>query len=108
MENDERAEAVKAGQARACAAGAHIGHPRALFRRDQIAELRAQGLSWREIAGRLGVGVGTVRREYKAVSEAGIPEDDPPGPDAIAACQNSATRALATKWILAAACQRPA
>src|SRR5260221_7375595 len=58
MENDERAEAVRAGQARARATGRHIGRPKAVFRRDHIADLRARGLSWREIAANLGVGVG--------------------------------------------------
>ena len=94
FENDERSEAVRAGQARARAAGAHIGRPKAVFRRDQIAELRAQGLSWRQIAGRLGAGVGTVRRVFSAAVDLGIPETDQAGPDAMAVCQNSATSAL--------------
>lgn len=64
MENEERSEAVRAGQARARAAGKKIGRPRAIFRRDVICDLRRQGLSWRQIAHRLGVGVGTVRRAY--------------------------------------------
>src|SRR5215471_15908607 len=66
MENDERSEAVRAGQQRARAEGKHIGRPRAVFRRDQVAELRAQGLSWRQVADKLGVGVGTVRRAFEA------------------------------------------
>jgi DNA invertase Pin-like site-specific DNA recombinase len=36
--------------------------PRKIFNRDSVATLRAQGLSIREIANRLGVGVGTVAR----------------------------------------------
>jgi DNA invertase Pin-like site-specific DNA recombinase len=31
----------------------------------QVAELRTQGLSWRQIAKRLGVGYGTARRAYQ-------------------------------------------
>jgi len=42
--------------------GKPIGRPKAIFPRDQVDELRAQGLSGREIARRLGVGEGTVRR----------------------------------------------
>ena len=69
FENSERAEAVRAGQARARAAGKHVGRPKVIFRRDEIAALRAQGLSWREIAARLGAGVGTVRRAYEALAQ---------------------------------------
>jgi DNA invertase Pin-like site-specific DNA recombinase len=42
--------------------GKPIGRPKAVFSRDQVIELRSQGLSGREIARRLGVGEGTVRR----------------------------------------------
>ena len=94
FENDERAEAVRAGQARARAAGAHIGRPRAIFRRDEIATLRGQGLSWREIAARLGAGVGTVRRAYEALADSDTPKADAPPRDSAAACQNSPTAAL--------------
>lgn len=83
MENDERSEAIRAGQARARAAGKQIGRPRAVFRRDLVAEFRRQGLSLREIARRTGVGVGTVRRVCR------------PNSDATAACQNCAADNLA-------------
>ena len=60
MENDERAEAVRSGQARARAAGKQIGRPKAVFRREEVVQLRdIEGLSWPEIAARLGVGTGT-------------------------------------------------
>jgi DNA invertase Pin-like site-specific DNA recombinase len=42
--------------------GKPIGRPRAVFRRDQVLQLRTEGLSWREVARRLGIGEGTVRR----------------------------------------------
>ncbi len=42
--------------------GKPIGRPRAVFRRDRVRELRAEGLSWGQIARRLNVGTGTVRR----------------------------------------------
>ena len=38
------------------------GRPRRVFRRDQVAELRSKGQSWREIARELGVPVSTLRR----------------------------------------------
>ena len=56
--------------------GLPVGRPRVYVCRDLIAQLRNEGVSWRKIAARLGAGVGTVRRAYKAVNMA-------PG-----ACQN--------------------
>ena len=41
--------------------GKPIGRPKVVFRRDQVLQLRAEGLSGREIARRLGVAEGTVR-----------------------------------------------
>jgi DNA invertase Pin-like site-specific DNA recombinase len=46
--------------------GKPIGRPRALFRADLVADLRKSGLSWRQIARKLGAGASTVRREYRA------------------------------------------
>jgi DNA invertase Pin-like site-specific DNA recombinase len=61
-------ERVTAGLAYARQSGTRsgraIGRPKAVFRRDQVSMLRASGLSWREIARRLGAGVGTVRRAF--------------------------------------------
>lgn len=76
-------EAIRAGQARARAAGKQIGRPGAVFRRDLVAEFRRQGLSLREIARRTGVGVGTVRRACRRNS------------DATTACQNCVAEDLA-------------
>ena len=39
-----------------------IGRPRVPITRDEAVRLRPQGLSWREIAGKLGAGATTVRR----------------------------------------------
>ena len=75
----ERAEAIRAGQARARATGKQIGRPRKVVCRDLITELRGQGLSWRKIARRTGAGVGTVRRVIGLDS------------NSTAACQNYAT-----------------
>ncbi len=53
---------VRSGMAAARARGARIGRPRKSVDAEKVAELRAQGTSWRAIAHELGVGVGTVRR----------------------------------------------
>lgn len=63
MENEERAEAIKVGQARALANGKKVGRPKAIFDRNQVVRLRdEEGLSWNKISERVGVSVGTVRR----------------------------------------------
>jgi DNA invertase Pin-like site-specific DNA recombinase len=66
MENSERSETIRAGQARARAVGKKIGRPRAVLRRDLVVELRQRGSSWRQIAQTLGAGVGTVRRAHQS------------------------------------------
>ena len=66
MENEERSETIKAGQARAKANGRGIGRPRAIFRRDLVVPLRKEGLSWSQIARRLGVSERTVKRVYES------------------------------------------
>lgn len=59
-------ERVKAGVEHAKRVGTRSGNPhgrpRRVFRRDEVLRLRAEGLSFREIAHDLGIGVGTVRR----------------------------------------------
>ena len=68
MENEERSETIKAGQARAKAAGQQIGRPRVVFDREEVIELREQkGWSWSRIARELGVEKGTVRRAYQTL-----------------------------------------
>jgi DNA invertase Pin-like site-specific DNA recombinase len=48
-----------------------VGRPRKIFNRARVAELRARGISYRQIAAILGVGEGTVRRVFgDAVIEA--------------------------------------
>jgi DNA invertase Pin-like site-specific DNA recombinase len=39
-----------------------VGQPKRIFARRRVFELRAQGISYRQIARRLGIGEGTVRR----------------------------------------------
>ena len=67
-------EHVRAGLSRARAEGTRsgrpIGRPRVEFRRDDAIELRRAGLSWRQIARKLGVGVTTVRRACQDALEA--------------------------------------
>jgi DNA invertase Pin-like site-specific DNA recombinase len=63
---ENHSEAIRAGQARAREAGKKIGRPRVVVRVDKLVELRERGLSWREIARGMGVGVGTVRRAHRS------------------------------------------
>jgi DNA invertase Pin-like site-specific DNA recombinase len=46
--------------------GRPIGRPRLVFNRDQIGDLRKEGLSWRQIAVRLRASSAAVRRAYAA------------------------------------------
>lgn len=64
MENEERSENVKAGQARARAQGKEIGRPREIdaAKVEQIAGLRALGLGYSAIAKAARVSRTTVRR----------------------------------------------
>lgn len=71
-ENDERSQTIKAGQARARSAGKVIGRPRAIFRRDRVAELRGRGLSLRQIASETGTSYGSVRRALQHPTDAPV------------------------------------
>jgi len=55
-------ERVKAGLRNARAKGRRLGRPRVNVDKGKIDALRASGASWRAIATKLGVGVGTVHR----------------------------------------------
>jgi putative DNA-invertase from lambdoid prophage Rac len=66
MENSEKSDAIKAGQARARAEGKHMGRPKRVFDRGEVLRLRdVEHLSWPEIARRTGAGVGTVVKAYR-------------------------------------------
>ena len=54
-------ERTLAGVRAAKAAGKTLGRPRRLFRRDDVARMRAEGQSWRAIAAALDLPVSTVR-----------------------------------------------
>ncbi len=53
---------VVAGLRKAKASGKHIGRPKAVLNRLRIVQLRGEGMSWREIARRVGLPVSTVYR----------------------------------------------
>jgi len=53
---------VRSGLALARAQGKRIGRPRKDVDAERVAELRAQGWSWAEIAREMGAGLGTVHR----------------------------------------------
>jgi DNA invertase Pin-like site-specific DNA recombinase len=50
-----------------------VGRSRAVFRRDEVSDLRRQGLSWLQIASRLGVSTGSVRRAVQALNDPSAP-----------------------------------
>jgi DNA invertase Pin-like site-specific DNA recombinase len=53
-------ERVRAGLRNAVAKGKKLGRPRVFVNEDKIEALRASGASWRVVAEKLGLGVGTV------------------------------------------------
>jgi DNA invertase Pin-like site-specific DNA recombinase len=55
-------ERVKAGLRNARAKGKRLGRPRVFVSQQRVEMLRGLGLSWRDIAKQMGVGVGTVHR----------------------------------------------
>ena len=55
LERDITRERVRAGVARARARGKRLGRPKKVFRRDQVEQLRSEGLSFRQIGKRLGI-----------------------------------------------------
>jgi len=60
LERSLIAERVRAGLRNAKAKGKRLGRPKAEVDGTRIATLRAEGVSWRKIAGEMGVSVGTV------------------------------------------------
>jgi DNA invertase Pin-like site-specific DNA recombinase len=61
LERDLIRERVSAGIRNARACGKQLGRPRRIVNRDEVARLRSEGASLRQIAEKLGVGYGTVR-----------------------------------------------
>jgi DNA invertase Pin-like site-specific DNA recombinase len=62
-------ERVKAGLRNARAKGKRIGRPRQHVDAPLVRRLRAEGISWRDISQRLGLGLGTVYRALGSRSE---------------------------------------
>jgi len=58
-------ERVRSGLAAARARGVTLGRPRSVVDASRIIALRASGASWREVAERLGIGVGTAVRSFQ-------------------------------------------
>ena len=61
LERDLIRERVSAGIRNARDSGKQLGRPRRIVNHDEVRRLRAEGVSLREIATKLGVGYGTVR-----------------------------------------------
>ena len=59
-------ERVKAGLRNARAKGHQLGRPQRIVNRESILQMKAEGLSLRKIAERLGVGYGTIRARLLA------------------------------------------
>lgn len=60
--------------------GKRLGRPRRVFDRLAVVELRRRGLSWREVARRLGISTGTARRalaEWQARRAKNVPAGEP-------------------------------
>lgn len=60
-------ERVKAGMTAAKRRGVRCGRPKAVFDRQKVADMRARGLSSREIARKLKIGRGTVTRALAGI-----------------------------------------
>jgi DNA invertase Pin-like site-specific DNA recombinase len=67
-------ERVTMGMSRAKRQGRTLGRPRVEVNPHYVAALRKDGLSWNEIAGKLGVGRGTVCRAFESLSQNGSSE----------------------------------
>jgi DNA invertase Pin-like site-specific DNA recombinase len=68
LERDLIRERVTAGIRNARALGVRLGRPTRIIDREQILKLQADGASIREIAEKVGVGYGTVRKRLAEVS----------------------------------------
>jgi DNA invertase Pin-like site-specific DNA recombinase len=69
LERSLIAERVRAGLRNARAKGKRLGRPSKGIDRSTVAALRSQGASWRAIAEKLGVGVGTLYRVAPSCSK---------------------------------------
>jgi DNA invertase Pin-like site-specific DNA recombinase len=67
---------VISGLAAAVARGVRLGRPRSVVDAAEIVRLRASGASWREVAERMGIGVGTAVRALQQALQ--IPQETTP------------------------------
>ena len=65
LERDLIRERVSAGIRNARASGKQLGRPRRVVNHDEVVRLRSEGASLCQIAAKLGVGYGTVRRRLR-------------------------------------------
>jgi DNA invertase Pin-like site-specific DNA recombinase len=65
LERDLIRERVNAGLRNARAAGKQLGRPKRIVDKERILKMRDEGASLREIAAKLGVGYGTVRKRLE-------------------------------------------
>ncbi len=72
FERDCIRERVQAGMRNARAQGKRIGRPPVAVDASEVARLRAQNHSWREIAAQLGVGATTARRAFSRVAKSPV------------------------------------
>ena len=71
-------ERVKAGVAQAKRAGKHCGRPRKVFRRDEAAQMRKRGMSWRAIVKALNVPQVTIRLALSGRAQSLLPSPSQP------------------------------
>jgi DNA invertase Pin-like site-specific DNA recombinase len=69
FERDCVRERVRAGMRNARARGKRIGRPPVVVDATEVARLRAQGASWREIGATLEVGATTARRAFSRLAK---------------------------------------
>ncbi|MCI0719609.1 MAG: recombinase family protein [Acidobacteria bacterium] len=72
FERDCIRERVRAGMRNARARGKRIGRPPVVVDVAEVARLRAQEASWREIAEKLGVGATTARRAFSRLAKSPV------------------------------------
>lgn len=73
LERSLIAERVRAGLRNAKAKGVHVGRPRVAVDAHKIAELRAQGASWRVVREKTGLSKGTAQRAFASLPKT-LPE----------------------------------
>lgn len=76
--DQSKADRIHSGLERARARGKKIGRPHVDVSGRVVIELRGAGLSWTQIARRVGAGTGTVRRAFQHAITFAAPCQNPP------------------------------